>query len=50
MSESMMQCSDCGEFFPTRLQEMDDKGNPICPECAEKERELTKQDSTQQTD
>ena len=49
MSESMMQCSSCGEFFPTRLQETADNGNTICPECAEKEKELAKQVSTQQT-
>lgn len=39
MSESMMECSQCAKLFPTRLQEMDDNGNPICPECAKKERE-----------
>ena len=39
MSESMMDCSSCGKPFPTRFQELDDNGNPICPDCAREERE-----------
>lgn len=37
MSESMMQCASCGEPFPTRFQELDENGNPLCPTCFQKE-------------
>lgn len=37
MSESMMDCPNCGRSFPTRLQELSENGNPICPECKAKE-------------
>ncbi len=36
-TESMMECSHCGKPFPTRFQELDDNGNPICPDCAKEE-------------
>lgn len=42
MSESMIQCPICGKQFPTWLQEISDNGNPICSECAEKEKEESK--------
>ena len=37
MSESMMECSQCGKPFSTRFQELDENGNPICPTCFRKE-------------
>lgn len=45
MSESMMECPVCGKQFPTRLQEISDNGNPVCPECAAKEREKLEEKS-----
>lgn len=38
MSDSMMECPNCGKQFPTRLQEISDNGNPVCPECAKEEK------------
>lgn len=37
MSESMMECARCGKPFPTRFQELDENGNPLCPTCFHEE-------------
>lgn len=38
MANNIM-CPICGKMFPPEEYELLDNGNPICPECAEKERE-----------
>lgn len=45
MPESMMQCPICGKMFPARLAVLDDNGNPICPECAQKAKHKAEKES-----
>ena len=40
MLESIMECPHCGKPFSTRLQEIDENGNPICPDCAKEKQEF----------
>lgn len=46
MSESMMLCSECAKPFPTRLQELNDHGAPICPECYQKQQAAKQSEET----
>lgn len=45
MSDSKMQCPVCGKMFSTTLQVIDDNGNPICPNCAQKAKLQTEKES-----
>lgn len=35
----MMTCPVCGREFPAIEYQINDAGNPVCPECFQKEQE-----------
>ena len=39
LAEEMMMCPECGKEFPAIEYMINDAGNPVCPECFQKESE-----------